>query len=104
MRAWLAAIFLFGQTVFALHHHEHSSAAAFRPAAAPAISHPDNASMSDGDDCMLCVAQAQPRAAALAPISAAAVFVPVVTLAMATVPTPRSRRAGRVSDRSPPVS
>ncbi len=104
MRAFLAAVFLFGQTVFSLHHHEHSGAAALRPSACSVVSNADHSSLSTGDDCLLCAAQAQPRAVALVPVAIVALSVPACAVASASSDAPRRRRFVRVSDRSPPVA
>jgi hypothetical protein len=97
-RAFLAAVFLFGQTAFALHHHD-----ADRNARSPASSsRRSDAALSSGDNCFLCAAQIQPRTSVPEPVAVAAAPVAVVLVADVPARAPRAVRPGRVSDRSPP--
>jgi hypothetical protein len=96
VRAALAAVFLFGQTALAFHHHD---AAAVRPEAA---SWEQAQAPADGP-CRLCAAQVQsrisvaPSASIITPDGDGVVPVPPVASA------PRASRAASTRERAPPA-
>jgi hypothetical protein len=102
MRGLLAAIFVFGQTAFAFHHHDHGTVPVVR--ASGALSRLPDATISPSDGCFLCAAQIQPRVGAVAPLLPAAVVSVIAAPSFVLPSAPRDERSGRLNDRGPPAA
>lgn len=102
LRGVLAAVFVFGQTAFAFHHHDHGTVPVVR--AAVSVTRLPDASLSPADGCFLCAAQIQPRVGSAALVLPAAVVAVIAAPSFVLPSAPRDERSGRLNDRGPPAA